>query len=231
MSQSIQQIDQIQTDNKIFHQQRQQEHQQLTTVVNDHQTLLANILERMPSSNTDMSHVPGDPEKALGLEPSPSLPMMQIRGGPLRQSNCKPPCSCPCHSLKFFAPSQSLLGSLFAGYSNFPQLTARCTDPACRREQKSVAILSYIFPSWVCARRVLAYMCLAKATTPQFSLRFSSVLPANADVFVFAANGNIAGLKELFMQRKASPHDTDSAGRTPLQVEKNSLDSRGDTAC
>jgi len=191
-------------------------------MVDDQGAMLEEILHKLPSSTMDASPVRHDPERALTSDPALPPFLVQVQGTPLRQpSGCRSLCSCPCHSMNSFASGQNLrqmLGSLFLGSSSIPYIAGRCTDPACRRDGSSSATVSYIFPSWVCGRRILAAVYFARMTRPQFVFRVRQVVPANADVFIFAANGNIEGLKELFTSRKASPLDTDVVGRTPLHV-------------
>jgi len=192
--------------------------------------MLEEIPQKLPSSAANAVTLRQDPEKALTSDSALPPFLVQFQGTPLRQSSgCRSPCSCPCHSMSSFSSSQNLrllLGSLFFGYSSIPNIAGLCTDPACRRDGTSSATVSYIFPSWVCARRILAAFYFPRMTRPELVFRVAPMVPANADVFIFAANGNIEGLKELFRSRKASPLDTDAVGRTPLHVRWSFSDVR-----
>ena len=53
-------------------------------------------------------------------------------------------------------------------------------------------------------------------TTLTTSLSSFLIIPSSAPIFAYARTGNLAGLRELFTQRLATPNDRDEHGRTPL---------------
>jgi hypothetical protein len=50
------------------------------------------------------------------------------------------------------------------------------------------------------------------------SLQIFTVVPNDAPVFRYAANGDLQGLRSIFHQRLASPSDRTRGGRGPLEV-------------
>ncbi|KAK3173114.1 hypothetical protein OEA41_006443 [Lepraria neglecta] len=58
---------------------------------------------------------------------------------------------------------------------------------------------------------------LSSLSKPKFTPRWSATLPGDAKVFTFAIEGDLEGLKRLFQEKAASPHDIAmSTGRTAL---------------
>ncbi|KAL8705218.1 MAG: hypothetical protein Q9201_001675 [Fulgogasparrea decipioides] len=119
-------------------------------------------------------------------------------------------CSCRCHrvnKIRTPATAQGAIGSLTMKLNGFPKLTPTCDEIACRRSMHSSFKLTYRFPSWFsnCALNSMVYS--SRASGPQMALTCSRIIPRNSDLFYLAMQGDIAGIKKLFMKGLASPFD------------------------
>lgn len=114
---------------------------------------------------------------------------------------------------------KQFLGSLFVGYNGIPSLSSKCNEKYCQGQSAPTLRLSYYFPSWF-LNRTLQFAILGSCVGgPQISLSLPKVVADNSDVFVFAVQGNLDGMRSLFKRGAASPFDVGvGTGRTALHV-------------
>ena len=136
-------------------------------------------------------------------------------------------CRCQCHrksNVRPFNWISNVAGTLLIGYSGISNLfmpKVECTEKACQRQERGQLKVTYYFPSWfTAASRAISYMDSWNSLDGhQVFWKFPRVVPANADLFVFAQKGNIKGVQRLIEAREASIYDvSDMEGRSALHV-------------
>lgn len=96
-------------------------------------------------------------------------------------------------------------------------LTPACDEIACKRSMHSSINVSYRFPPWLSSSALHSMLYTSRATGPQMSLTSTRIISRNSDIFCFAMQGDILGIKELFSKGLASPFDaTNNYGYTAL---------------
>lgn len=140
----------------------------------------------------------------------------------LYRGSCREWCSCRCHRrlrCDAMACGISPLGFLSMLLSCGRYSLQACNEPRCLRRQDLKATLAYCFPPWLLAQAVCFMFTFSSLGKPKFTPRWSATLPGDAKVFTFAIEGDLEGLKRLFQEKAASPHDIAiSTGRTALHV-------------
>ena len=138
------------------------------------------------------------------------------------RGTCRAWCSCRCHrKLRCHAMANGIspLGFLFMLLSGGRYSLQACNEPRCLRKQDLKMTLAYCFPPWLLAQAVCLMFTLSSLGKPTFTPRWSATLPGDAKVFTCAIEGDLEGLKRLFQEKTASPHDRAmSTGRTALHV-------------
>ena len=153
---------------------------------------------------------------------------IRIKACQYRRTRCETWCSCHCHKPRAFSTPQvleSLLGSLFFGYSGFLSPKAECNERLCRRQSIPTVTLNYYFPSWLLARVLQFRFHLSYMAGPEFLLRCPRVIPDNSPLLFQAVQGNLAKVQYLFEKGLGSPWDVAfSNGRSALQVSPQTLE-------
>jgi len=79
--------------------------------------------------------------------------------------------------------------------------------------------LTYYFPVWFIARALVVHLEIDRFNDLTLRVTVRNVVPYNSDLFLAAERGSVDELKDLIIQRKASPNDVeDKVGRSALQV-------------
>ncbi len=166
-----------------------------------------------PSRSDSLSHISDD------------WSGMGIRANLGNISDCSRSCKYSCHIRRRLQTPrllEGLLGTFFLGYSGSPILSQNCDQSSCRGGKCSSASFTYQFPRWFVQSRMIELQ--AKITAmygPELLLRFNRVVDGKALVFHYASTGNVEKMKQLFVQRRASPATLGSiADGTPLHVSK-----------
>ena len=135
---------------------------------------------------------------------------------------CKFGCSCACHlSRRLITPSflEHVLGRFLIGYAGMPMINDDCNSSTCARTQTPDVAVEYQFPLWFAARIIKLQYAYQPGNGPQLQLRTLRRVPNSASCFKFALEGDIEGLKALFVQGLASPLDVcESRGYSILRV-------------
>jgi hypothetical protein len=63
----------------------------------------------------------------------------------------------------------------------------------------------YYFPKWLLNRAIC--IALINSAEPTASLKIPRIIDPQAEIFEFAAVGNVEGIRKLLEERKASPND------------------------
>lgn len=132
-------------------------------------------------------------------------------------------CSCNCHnpghlrSPKFI---ESVLGSVFIGYSDIPQLTPSCSLSACKERRRLPALrINYYFPQWFFSRMITTtIMYNSRDGLDIHRLRMPRIIPTASIIFNLAQTGDIEGIMSIFEKGLASPYDVDPDGFSVLWV-------------
>jgi hypothetical protein len=136
----------------------------------------------------------------------------------------RPLCGCICHKTYRFTTPKSLydyLGAVFVSHSGFPAMTRQCNDPYCQRPAEPSGNVTLHWHPWL-STTVLTF-AFSHIPSPEMLLRMSNSIPRSAEVFKYAANGDILGLQSLFDLGKASPFDVCSVkGQSALRVWRKS---------
>jgi len=138
-------------------------------------------------------------------------------------SACRPGCPCACHSqIKSATPglADRVMGQLFVGYTGLPLISRKCDTEICRKSQTPSVSLEYWFPlGFVWSQIFRLQMTYQSNVGPQFELQSLRRVPDSAQCVNFALNGNVDGLKDLFIRGLASPRDVSSTrGYSILRV-------------
>jgi hypothetical protein len=145
-----------------------------------------------------------------------------IRTAQFPRTSCTPWCSCACHrEWRFRTPRvlEQFVGSLFIGYSGLPVLRPPCNEQSCHLQSQPLTYVTYFFPKWFLTRMVTFMMTITPLAGPVASLKVQRTVPGNSDIFNFAKLGDMNGIKDLFDNGLASPHDVQfDSGITPLHV-------------
>ncbi|KAL8731479.1 MAG: hypothetical protein Q9181_004289 [Wetmoreana brouardii] len=194
----------------------------------DHSILQTSIAQARPHSTSVGMVKELDPTYPSSSPPnyspmSPTTPTVSPVDTMLNRGNViasLSTCSCRCHrvnKIRTPAAAQGVVGSLTLKLNGFPTLTPACDEIACRRSMHSSFKLTYRFPSWFsnCALNSMVYS--SRAGGPQMALTCSRIISRDSDLFYLAMQGDIAGIKNLFMKGLASPFDaTNNYGYTAL---------------
>ena len=149
--------------------------------------------------------------KWTGQATSGSMTGIRIGVRQMRGDSCRRFCNCVCHKKSHVRTPKMLnnfLGNLFVGYTGLPLISPRCNESLCYRRSKSSMRINYYFPSWF-LMRVVSIMAAYSNQGPEMLLRVKRLCPANAEIFSFACLGNVEGIKYLFENGLASPHDVE----------------------
>jgi hypothetical protein len=142
------------------------------------------------------------------------------------RTSCTPWCSCACHrEWRFRTPRilEQFIGSLFIGYSGLPVLRPPCNERTCHLRSQPLTYVTYFFPKWFLSRMVSFMMTVTPLAGPVASLKVQRTVPGSADIFTFAKLGDVDGIRTLFENGLASPHDVHfDSGITPLHVGTSS---------
>ena len=136
---------------------------------------------------------------------------------------CSPNCHCACHTSRKLAtpgPIDRVLGQLFVGYSGLPFISPKCDSDECLKLHVSHVSVEYWFPlGFFWSQIVRLQVGYQPNIGPQFQLSTLRRVPDSAQCVNFALNGNIEGLKGLFIRGLASPRDVSSTrGYSILRV-------------
>lgn len=140
----------------------------------------------------------------------------------LRQHKCDASCDCNCHiHTRARSPQmlQSVLGSLFVGYTGLPALASLCSNTNCQRSSEGFLQVDYLFPPWFLARMVSMAMRFKDSKIPELSMRVLNVRSSYEAVFLSAREGDTQLVRYLLTMGQASVQDvTHDSGHSPLHV-------------
>ena len=138
------------------------------------------------------------------------------------RGSCRSWCSCKCHRMfrsHSMTSAISALGFLFMCLSGGRYSLQNCNEPQCLRKQDLRMRLAYVFPPWLLAQALCVIFTISYLGKPRFTPRWCGTFSGNAKIFTFAIEGDLQGLRKLFEEHAASPHDVAvSTGRTALHV-------------
>lgn len=137
---------------------------------------------------------------------------------------CQNWCPCDCHAKqrrKKTVPGimESLLGTMFVGYSGMPILNKPCDFRGCRHQQQTSASIEYWFPWWLVSKNIKLQFKYLPNAGPQLQLATLRRVPDTALSVAYARQGNIDGLRLLFNDGLACPRDiSDTRGFSLVRV-------------
>ena len=121
-----------------------------------------------------------------------------------KTSVCQRGCQCACHASRTSATPalvDRVLGQLFIGYTGLPFLSAKCNVEDCEKSQSPHVSLEYWFPLGFFWSQIVRLQVNYQANVgPQVALSTLRRIPDSAQCVNFALNGNIDGLKDLFVR-------------------------------
>ena len=135
---------------------------------------------------------------------------------PQRKSRCPEWCSCQCHSkLKLRAPW--FLKTVF-GLSTIEYTASRdpCNDRSCRGRQNLGFGMTFRIPKYLLSRYISIALTYTPLEGPRFSLQIPRVMPWSHPLFMYANQGNIEAMHNLFVEREASILDVNPIGASAL---------------
>ena len=169
-----------------------------------------------------------DSDETMIDDPPPRYERVAVHATQRRMVCNRDSCACNCHAKNPQETPQTLrrlLGDIFAGYSGQPTTGAACTNPMCSRRRSSATSVTYYFPRWWVARRMLNLVAKMTALgTPDFALNIPRIVPPTARIFRHAGAADIEAMREMFATGLASPVDTDAkTGINPLHVSSEAM--------
>lgn len=182
---------------------------------------------RNNSSSSQSSSSPSLPGQEAPSSPSPATSTGQLQSVNFhvatRVTSCRRGCGCACHRPKQGqSPSiiDRIFGQLIVSYAGVPVLSPKCNDSRCLRAQQPHLQTEYWFPPGVFWSQIIRFQASYRSNTgPSFQLKTLRRIPDSAEAVTFAMNGNIDGLKSLFVRGLASPADvSDTRGYSLLRV-------------
>ncbi|KAK0128443.1 hypothetical protein ONS95_000416 [Cadophora gregata] len=100
------------------------------------------------------------------------------------------------------------IGKMFVGYAGLPLLSPKCNLADCENSQAPNVSMEYWFPlGFFRSQIVRLQVAHCQNVGPQVALSTLRQVPDSAPCVDYALDGNIAGLKELFLRDLASPRD------------------------
>lgn len=172
------------------------------------------ISEKQEIYNRRHSDAPGSSSELDGFS--------ALRMRFLRQQTCDASCDCICHThTRARTPQmlQSVLGSLFVGYTGLPALTSTCSNIRCRRSSEGFLQIDYYFPPWFLARIVSMAIRFKDSKIPNLSMRVLNVRSSYEAIFLNAREGDATLVRYLLTVGQASVQDvTHDSGHSPLHV-------------
>lgn len=140
-----------------------------------------------------------------------------------RSRQCGLNCRCSCHGGSSFRTPRWLnvaTGDLSLVISGCPMWSQRsCNDEACSQRGKRLIRLTYYFPLWALQRMISFTNASGSFGDHTIFIKTARIISPSADVFAFAQQGYIDGLRDLFANRRASPFDVSGVnGRSALNV-------------
>lgn len=166
-----------------------------------------------PHKSTRVTNHPTNASSSLiprGSTSSTTMTGISIRTTQFTGQVCEPQCRCNCHARhELRSPDliEPVLGRLFVCYAGMPRVRGHCGDVRCRRRQAPCISIEYWFPLWFLAQVIMVLFVQQPGAGPHFQIRTIRRVPGSAKCITFAVNGNIEGMKALFVQELASPHD------------------------
>lgn len=157
------------------------------------------------------------PSLGLPTEANPS-PAQGIIFHTVSSKPCGPFCSCACHKMSQLRSPRlfdRLLGSVFIGYEALPLATKPCNSSSCTRGKVSRTVVSYIFPRWFLNCVVLLQ---TRPPAPEPVLRILRVRPNNSEIFKALRIQDLAKIRELITEGKASVRDVNEEGESLITV-------------
>ncbi|KAH8645547.1 ankyrin repeat-containing domain protein [Tricladium varicosporioides] len=141
---------------------------------------------------------------------SASINGLRIRTAYYTGRTCQVECRCNCHSsfgLRTPNVVEPMIGRLFVGYAGIPLFRPKCNDTHCRKSQAPSISIEYWFPLWFLAQVIKIILAYQPGAGPHLQIRAIRRIPDSAKAIAFALDGNIAGMRALFVQGLASPYD------------------------
>ena len=133
-----------------------------------------------------------------------------------RYAKCTDSCACCCHyRAKFDTPSalRDVFGIFLAEYSS-PGV--HCNDGGCRRARAYSVSITYHPPKYMLQRYFTMAMHYTPLGGPQFSLRMPRTVGWNHLLWVYALQGDIVAIQNIFSEGRASPYDVNPDGANVL---------------
>ncbi len=138
---------------------------------------------------------------------------------------CPASCGCSCHAQsQVRAPAfmNRFLGRFFVSAAGIPLLGRKCSFKKCQSFTARNVSIEYWLPSRMFqSQMVRLELGTYGSLRPELSLRSLRRVPDSAKCVLYAKDGNIEGLKDLFQRGLASPWDVSSTrGYTLARVSQ-----------
>ena len=129
-------------------------------------------------------------------------------------------CRCSCHRTSAFTTPwamQYTFGALTVKLQGIPYIAPRCDEATCGKGGHSSLGFSYRFPPWLLNRAIHSLLNHSRVRGPQLNLTCTRIVHRDSAIFVFASEGNITGIQNLFRKGSASLLDVShDSGLTAL---------------
>ena len=112
---------------------------------------------------------------------------------------------------------QSVLGTLHYSYQHRRGVSKGVEKDQGSRKERDMLLARYRAPSWL-INKAWDIQATRVFSGWNIKLRSYNVIPGTSAVFSYIKNRNLAGNKNLFSSREASPFDIDSNGKSLVWV-------------
>ena len=139
----------------------------------------------------------------------------------MTKAHCKTWCSCSCHKknvIRLKQPFHSDKGGyLTFSYRGLPWITAECDEKkTCSSRSLPYVATTIHFPTWFWRRYVSTSLTYNSLDGSKFILKTPRTVDWTRQLWVFAQEGNIGAVQDLFARRAASPLDVSPIGGSAL---------------
>lgn len=123
------------------------------------------------------------------------------------RGRCRPRCQCACHRIVELKVKSE-------DSANFN--STKCSNPQCRsRESRNT---EFVIRDPILLRREFVLSLISRGVQISYSLKTHPIVPSCSAVIKCAENGDLASLRNLLLDKKASIFDTEPDGWSLLHV-------------
>lgn len=133
----------------------------------------------------------------------------RLRPSSYRRKPCQSWCSCYCHRIRRLQTPEKatkIIGLLSISFSGLSIWNRECGEH-CFKQTIPTVRTTYFLPPWFAHRAVRFAFSFSDTRGLQMSMEMPRVRPGDARIFALAVQGDLNGVKQMFVDGEASPYD------------------------